>query len=111
MNTFDKILGAIGVKRPGEIKIPVYQNHFSAKTVIYQDYVKTYLNPAMECILSDREINSLALQDSLYSDLTNKSGQLLKEKLGIAYYPMAPFLLERLFSVYCQNKGIKISHL
>ena len=111
MNTFDKILGAIGVKRPGEIKIPVYQNHFSCRTTIYKDYVSTYLVPAMEAITNEPEINELAMKDSKYSDLTNQKAENLKEKLGIGYYPMTPFLLERLFSVYCQNRGIKISHL
>lgn len=111
MATFDKILGAIGVKRPGEIKNPIYQNHFSARTSIYKDYVNTYLIPAMEAITNDTEINALAMQNSKYSDLTNQKAENLKEKIGISYYPMIPFLLERLFSVYCQNKGIKISHL
>jgi len=108
---FDKILGAIGVSRPGEVKTPIYQNHFSAKTGIYRDYVTTYLIPAMDAITNDPEINKLAMADSKYSDLTHQSGEVLREKLGIGYYPLVPFLLERLFSIYVHNKKIRVTYL
>lgn len=111
MTVFDKILAKIGVSRPGEIKIPIYQNHFAAKTSIYKDYVQNYLSPAMDCISTNDEINALAMLDSKYSDLTHQSGEMLKEKLGISYYPLIPFLLERLFSVYVHNKKIEVTHL
>lgn len=111
LDIFDKILAKIGVTRPWEVKIPIYQNHFAAKTDIYQDYVKNYLSPAMDCIENDKEINALAMGDSKYSDLTHQSAEHLKSKLGISYYPLAPFLLERLFSVYCHNKRISVTHL
>jgi len=111
LDIFDKILAAIGVTRPGEVKIPIYQNHHSSRTDIYQDYVRNYLNPAMEVMTNDKEINALAMRDSKYSDLTNQSGEMLQEKLGINYYPLAPFLLERLFSIYVHNRKIKVSYL
>lgn len=111
LTAFDKMLAAIGVTRPKEVKISIYQNHFSAKTDIYQDYVKTYLVPAMDAITNDAELNNLAMADSRYSDLTHQSGEVLREKLGIGYYPLAPFLLERLFSVYVHNKKLKVDWL
>lgn len=111
IETFDKILAAIGVKRAGDVKVPIYQNHFSSRREIYQDYVKNYLIPAMDAITNDKEINALAMQDSKYSDLTHQSADHLKEKLGISYYPLVPFLLERLFSVYVHNNKIRVTHL
>lgn len=111
LTTFDKILAKIGVSRPGEVKIPIYQNHHISKTEIYKDYVIKYLSPAMDCMLNDPEINALAMADSRYSDLTHQSAQHLEAKLGIAYYPLAPFLLERLFSIYVQNNRIPVTHL
>lgn len=111
LNCLDKILKKIGVPRPGEVKIPIYQNHFSARTDIYKDYVKTYLSPAMEVIKNDTEINELAMRDSKYSDLTHQTAEHLKERLGIAYYPLVPFILERLFSIYVQNKQIRVTPL
>ena len=109
--TFDKILAKIGVVRPVEVKIPIYQNHFAAKREIYQYYVQNYLSPAMDCIQNDPEINAMAMRDSKYSDLTHQSAEHLKKKLGISYYPLVPFLLERLFSVYVDNKRINVTHL
>lgn len=111
LTTLDKILAKIGVSRPGEVKIPIYQNHFSCRTDIYKDYVKTYLSPAMDCMENDAEINKLAMRDSKYSDLTNQSADILTKKLGISYYPLAPFILERLFSIYCHNRKINVTHL
>ena len=111
LTVFDKILSKIGVVRPNDVKIPIYQNHFAAKREIYQDYVQNYLCPAMDCIQNDPEINAMAMRDSKYSDLTHQSAEHLKSKLGISYYPLVPFLLERLFSVYCDNKKINITHL
>jgi len=111
LEIFDKIMAAIGVNRPGEVKIPIYQNSFSAKRGIYQDYVRRYLCPAMDAMTNDKELNKLSMLDSKYSDLTNQSAERLKEKLGISYYPMAPFLLERLFSVYVHNEKIRVTHL
>lgn len=108
---FSQMLEAIGARRPiGRIKVPVYQNHFIAKTSIYQDYVTRYLRPAME-ILSG-EMKEIALMDSKYSKLVNDvDAGYLKQQIGVPHAPMAPFLLERLFSVYCQNEGIKVSQL
>jgi hypothetical protein len=53
----------------------------------------------------------MAMRDSKYSDLTNQSAAHLLLKIGICYYPMIPFLLERLFSVYVSNKRIAITYL
>lgn len=111
LTVFDKIMAKIGVLRPGEVKIPIYQNAFAAKTEIYQDYVKSYLLPAMDCIKNDPEVNAMAMRDSKYSDLTNQSAAHLQNKLGISYYPLAPFLLERLFATYVQNKKIRCTPL
>lgn len=111
IGTFDKILAAIGVRRSGDVKVPIYQNHFSAKATVYKDYVSSYLIPAMDAITNDKEINALAMADSKYSDLTHQSAVHLKEKLGISYYPLVPFLLERLFSVYVHNNKIRVTHL
>lgn len=109
--TFEKILNMIGVKAPSEVKIPIYQNHFSASTHIYRGYVYHYLDPSMDVIKNDPEINRMAMSDSNYSDLTNKKANHLKEKLGIDYYPLVPFLLERLFSVFVHNEKISVTHL
>lgn len=113
-STFSKILSAIGKNCPSEVKIPIYQNHFSAKTKIYQDYINTYLIPAMEVMKNDAEINKLVMVDSNYAQLDRTPAEKLKnlkEKIGIDYYPLAPFLLERLFSVYVHNNKLNVTWL
>lgn len=112
--TMTRIVEGVGKKMPGEVKIPIYQNAFSAKREIYQDYVKDYLNPAMELIKNDPEVYKMATVDSNYTQLMRQdcaSPEYLQEKIGLPYYPLVPFLLERLFSVYVQNKGIKVTFL
>lgn len=112
--TFEKMLNAAGLKMPYKVKNPIYQNHHSSRADIYRDYVKTYLVPCMEVIKNDPEVNKLAMVDSNYSQLAKTSAatsEYLKEKIGVPYYPLVPFLLERLFSVYCQNRNIKVEYL
>lgn len=108
MKAFDEMLEKIGVSRPMEIKTPIYQNHFSARRDIYLNYIYKYLNPAIAAL----EIMPVAKSDSGYSILAGRpNAKALQRKIGLSYYPLAPFLLERLFSVFCQNEGIKVSHL
>lgn len=112
--TFEKMLSSAGLRMPSRVKCPIYQNHFSARTDIYKDYVKSYLIPCMDAIKNDPEVNKLAMVDSNYSQLARNSAatsEYLKEKIGVSYYPLVPFLLERLFSVYCTNNKIKVDYL
>ncbi len=112
--TMKKLTSMINVNLPNEVSIPIYQNHFSAKREIYRDYIKNYLNPAMAAMKNDSEMNKLAMADSNYSKLSKASPEVFKkleEKLGVPYYPMATFILERLFSVYVHNNKIKVTHL
>ena len=106
---FDEMMEKIGKRRPiGKIKTPIYQNHFSARRDIYLKYIYTYLNPAISALESMPE----ARRDSGYSKLIGQpASEEMVKKIGLPYYPLSTFLLERLFSVFCQNEGIKVSHL
>lgn len=109
-----QIVQRIGKKMPFEVKIPIYQNAFSAKREIYQDYVNDYLIPAMELIKNDPEVYKMVTVDSNYTVLAKKdaaSPEYLQKKIGFSYYPLVPFLLERLFSVYIHNKKINVTWL
>lgn len=108
----DLLWQKLGFKRPGEAKNPIYQNHFSARIDIYQDYVKNFLSPAMELIENDPELNKIMLQPSGYGKLSRISDlKSVKTKLGMDDYPLCPFILERCPSLWFQMKGIKISYL
>lgn len=108
---FDQMLEAIGKKRPfGRLKYPIYQNHFSARADIYKRYVEKWLKPAMEALAGP--MREGALSNSRYHKLVNDVDSIyLMMQLGIPHTPMAPFLLERLFSVFVQVEGIKTEWL
>lgn len=110
----DKICQSIGQRCPGEVKTPIYQNAFMAKREIYQDYVKNWLSPAMEAMTNDPELNAMVIVDSNYSNLAKKDAaepERLQQLIGMPYYPLAPFLLERLFSIYVQTNRINVTWL
>lgn len=109
-----KILAEIGKKMPSEVKNPIYQNHFSARRDIYRDYVMDWLTPAMFVMQTDPEINAMVMQDSNYSKLAKTNDEIrqrLLQSIGVPYYPLIPFLLERLFPIYCHNNKIKVTYL
>jgi hypothetical protein len=113
-SAMQKMVEGIGKKWPYEVKIPVYQNHFAATLEIYMDYVTEYLEPAINFIENDAEMFKIAMQDSKYSELNKPhaiSSEELMMKIGYPFYPLAPFLLERLFSVYIHNKNINVTWL
>lgn len=101
----------LGYRLPIEAQYPIYQNHFCARADIYKDYVINFLSPAMELIESDGEVRALCTADSHYDKLTGVDLKSVKEKLGIAYYPMAPFILERCPSLWFTMKKIKVDYL
>ncbi len=110
----DKICQSIGKICPGEVKVPIYQNAFMAKTEIYKDYVKNWLSPAMEAMINDSELNKMVTADSGYTNLAKKDAadsERLQSLIGMPYYPLAPFLLERLFSIYVHNNKINVTWL
>lgn len=109
-----QILGRLGENMPSEIKSPIYQNHFSSRSDIYKEYVNGLLIPAMLIMGNDPEINKMCWQDSGYSQLAQRDAatpEYLQQQIGVPYYPLFPFLLERLFSIFCHNKKIRVTYL
>ncbi len=113
-----KIWHKIGKSAPNEPKNPIFQNHFIAKTSIYQDYVSDFLIPAMKVMEEDEEIRNLCWQDSNYYKLKLDSSQYshewrlrVKKFLGVDYVPLHTFILERCFSCWINTRPIKITYL
>lgn len=105
-----RLLNSIGQLMPSEIKTPIYQNHFAASYEIYKRYVNEWLIPIMNVMDDDKE----CWLDSGYSQLAKTDAlrpERLQELIGVPYYPMHPFILERLFSIFCHNKKIKVDYL
>lgn len=108
----EKLFEKMGLKLPGEAKNSIYQNHYSAQTAIYKRYVNEFLIPAMELIEKDEELNKLMMVDSHYGKLSKQADlKSVKEKLGLNYYPMAPFVLERCPQLWYSMNGFKIEYL
>ncbi len=96
-------------KVPEELKYSIYENHFIARKDIYHNYVNDYLIPAIHFIGD----NPVFFADSGY--VSKKKDQVeikrVQKLLGRNDWPILPFLLERLFSFYINDKGFKIINL
>lgn len=102
-----------GLEMPDEVNQPVYQNAFICRREIYMDYLTRYLVPIMVSV-GRVDLWPRCYADSGYSQLVKKDAiapEVLQASIGVPYYPMIPFLLERLFSIYCHNNKIKVSYI
>jgi len=96
---------------PDEVKTPIYENAFIAKRSLYVDYVTDCLIPVMD-FMRDKPV---FFTDSGYArkkERDNPSAvKEYREKTGRNDYPIAPFILERLFSIWINDKQLKIINL
>jgi hypothetical protein len=94
-------------------RFTVYQNHFVAKSEVFEHYVKTLLEPAVREMENkeNKELQNIIWQDSNYHKKRTMP-EKLKQELGKPYYPYHTFLCERLFSIYLNKyKHITAKHL
>lgn len=79
----------------------IYFNYFVARPPIYADFVNTLLNPAMDLMINDSYIKSLVDIDSRYQTQNVRGiSDELKQQIGYEYYPLHPFICERLINLY-----------
>ena len=96
----------LGIKVPQELSSAIYENHFIAKREIYHDYVKNCLTPAIDFI--DKS-GTVFLEDAGYAKRkTAAYRKAYTEATGRKDWPISTFILERLFSIYCEGKVFKI---
>lgn len=109
-----KIWDSLGLEMPKKTRFPIYQNAFCASHEVYLDYVVNFLIPAMYLMEFDQEIKDLCYKNSGYTVTTlNKPVDFgrINKYLGIDYYPMHPFILERCFSLWIERKNLKVVYL
>lgn len=96
-------------KVPDELRYSIYENHFITKREIYHDYVNRYLLPAIDYIGD----NPVYFADSKYIAKKRDETEIsrIKSILQRNDWPITPFLLERLFSFYINDKGFKVINL
>lgn len=98
------------IKVPDEIiGNAIYENHFIAKREIYQDYVQSCLRPCMAFM----EGNRVFFEGSGYRNKKRDKAEIamVTAKLGMSDWPIAPFVLERLFSIWIEGKRYNIINL
>lgn len=103
---------AFGIRITGELKHPIYENHFIAKREIYQDYVNV-LRYMMEIMAQDK-YKDIFMAPSGYAKRKRANPEevgRIKTLLGFEDWPLLPFLLERLFSIYINDKGFNVIKL
>jgi len=107
-NAFKPFLNQFG-QVPDELKYSIYENHFIARKDIYHSYVNDYLIPAINFIGD----NPIFFADSGYISKKKDQAEIkrVQKLLGINDWPILPFLLERLFSFYINDKGFKVINL
>lgn len=94
---------------PEELKYAIYENHFIANGQIYRDYVSNFLIPAIEFI-SD---NPVFYADAGYRSKKKDQSEIDRvcKLLNRTDWPLLPFLLERLFSFYINDKNLNVINL
>jgi hypothetical protein len=100
MELFTNICTDLGLK-VSEPKHTIYSNFFVAKKVVFVEY-QNLLRQAVE--LLEGKYKEQAWKDSGYKALAPDK---LKIVTGLDYYTMHTFILERLLSVWIDNKEIK----
>lgn len=103
-----EVLGFIGLKyKVGTQKFPVYFNYFVGRPEIYEEYCKETLFPAMDAMRNDPHIRTLVYQHSQYGAHMIKGKEWCMAHYGRPYPTFHTFILERLFSLWLENKNYK----
>lgn len=96
------------IKIPVKLNHVIYENHFIARKDIYQSYVSDFLNPVIDYI-STRDIY---FTDAGYAKRKDpKDAEEYRKASGRNDWPIAPFILERLFSIYINDKKLNVVNL
>ncbi len=96
------------VKVPREVTHAIYENHFIAKGDLYREYVTHFLTPIMHYMGSK---DCFFLDAGYARRKPEREVKAYRELTGRTDWPIAPFILERLFSIWIEDKGFKVINL
>lgn len=91
-----------------EKNIFIYCNYFLAKPSIFEGFMKELIIPSIDLMKLDKKANKIALKEGKYDSRPPKN---FIADTGLNYYPMAPFVLERLINVYIAMKSLKVGFI
>ena len=96
------------IKIPVKLNHAIYENHFVARREIYQDYVLDCLRPCLDYIKS----RDVYFVDAGYARRKSREeAQAYTLLTGRNDWPIAPFILERLFSIWINDKKLHVINL
>ena len=87
----------------------IYCNYFIARKEIWEDFVGNFVIPAIQEMEKDEYINSVATYP--HKSYPRKLPRSFIDSTGFDYYPMAPFMLERLINVYVVMRNVKVGFI
>jgi hypothetical protein len=71
-----------------------------------ESYVRDLLSPLIELATHDRELRAYCFKDSGYFRTFPES---LRDRFALSYYPLHPFIGERLINVYVMLSGARVA--
>lgn len=83
----------------------IYCNYFITSKEIYEDYICSFMIPAIDLLKNDKEMMGISLE---YADYGFDPPLSFIEQTGLDYYPLAPFMLERLINCYTLIRGLRV---
>lgn len=106
-------LRSIGVRIPGpdeDLTISVYENHIIARKEIYHTYVNNILKPCMD-FCRGKEV--FYVDADYVSKKRRNMHEVIeyRQKSGREDWPIMPFVLERLFSLWIADKNFKVVNI
>lgn len=99
------------IEIPEEVKTPIYENAFISSRSIYIDYVCNCLIPVMD-YMRDKPVFFVDSGYARKKERTDpKAVEVYRAKTSRLDWPLAPFILERLFSIWINDKQFKVINL
>ncbi len=103
----------LGIRIPIELNYPIYGNHFIAKGEIYHDYVQSCLIPAINFMEGEKNVFT---QDAGYRACKEMTGDIeatreYEKASGRKDWMIGVFLLERLFSIWINEKSLRVVNI
>jgi hypothetical protein len=102
------------IKIPEEVTTAIYENHFIARKELYHEYVANFLNPVMQ-FMSGRDCFFVDAGYAPKKERDKSEGiqavERYRKETRRNDWPIAPFILERLFSIFINDKQLKIINL
>lgn len=92
-----------------DCRYPIHENHFIANAEIYQYYIRAVLRPAIDFCASQEVFR----MDSGYIHKKRDAQEIqeYQKKSGRSDWPIQAFILERLFSIWINDKNFKVINL